>query len=224
MVQRQLPILLAAILMAFTPRLVSAADCNGNGIEDSCDISCSNPGCNEIQGCGQRPDCNNNGVPDECDIQSLYLGTKGGDAGVGRVYVYNGGSNWIDISPEPAWNVAAVMDLAFYNGKLYAATQSQHGRGGGSGVGEVWQYDGNRVWTRIAPNMDNSAIVLEVFKDQNGSPALFVATNTMSLKYCSVCDGSDWAPAGQGSSGTGFRSGYVASAVFVEQLSCSWGN
>ncbi|HVP10034.1 MAG TPA: fibronectin type III domain-containing protein [Phycisphaerae bacterium] len=41
-------------------------DCNGNNEPDSCDISCSAPGCSGVPGCGQSLDCNGDGVPDEC--------------------------------------------------------------------------------------------------------------------------------------------------------------
>ena len=46
-------------------------DCDGNGIDDSCDIDCGAPGgpC-DVPGCGGSEDCNTNGVPDECDISS----------------------------------------------------------------------------------------------------------------------------------------------------------
>lgn len=42
-------------------------DCQSNGINDSCDISCGPPGapCN-VSGCGLSTDCNANCVPDEC--------------------------------------------------------------------------------------------------------------------------------------------------------------
>ena len=45
------------------------ADCNGNGIEDACDLDCGPSGgpC-DVPGCGESEDCNVNGVPDECDI------------------------------------------------------------------------------------------------------------------------------------------------------------
>lgn len=48
---------------------VGATDCNNNGIEDACDISCGPDGdpC-QVPGCGMRPDCNGNGIPDECDF------------------------------------------------------------------------------------------------------------------------------------------------------------
>ena len=46
-----------------------AADCNGNGILDECDIDCGLPGC-DVPGCGESQDCNTNGIPDECDIAS----------------------------------------------------------------------------------------------------------------------------------------------------------
>ncbi|HVP09607.1 MAG TPA: M28 family peptidase [Phycisphaerae bacterium] len=42
-------------------------DCNGNGIDDTCDVSCSAPGCAGIPGCGQSVDCNGNMFPDECE-------------------------------------------------------------------------------------------------------------------------------------------------------------
>lgn len=47
-------------------------DCNDNGIDDVCDIDCSEPGsyCYDFPGCGISDDCNENGVPDECDIAS----------------------------------------------------------------------------------------------------------------------------------------------------------
>ena len=48
-------------------RTSGRADCNGNGLEDECDIDCGLPGCN-LPGCGQSWDCNTNGAPDECDI------------------------------------------------------------------------------------------------------------------------------------------------------------
>ena len=37
----------------------TAADCNGNGVPDTCDVSS-----------GTSLDCNNNGIPDECDLSS----------------------------------------------------------------------------------------------------------------------------------------------------------
>ncbi len=42
-------------------------DCNGNSIDDPCDVSCANPGCSGVVGCGQSSDCNGNSVPDECE-------------------------------------------------------------------------------------------------------------------------------------------------------------
>ncbi len=41
-------------------------DCNGNLLDDACDISCSAPGCAGLPGCGQSLDCNEDNVPDEC--------------------------------------------------------------------------------------------------------------------------------------------------------------
>ncbi|MHC5108922.1 MAG: hypothetical protein ACYTHJ_03475 [Planctomycetota bacterium] len=42
-------------------------DCNLNGIEDQCDISCDAPGC-DVPGCGTGTDCQPNGELDECEI------------------------------------------------------------------------------------------------------------------------------------------------------------
>jgi len=74
---RRFPVLHLCVLLVFNTAISHAADCNSNGIEDACDVSCSNPGCSGVQGCGETPDCNGNGVPDECDIGGLYLGTQG---------------------------------------------------------------------------------------------------------------------------------------------------
>lgn len=44
-------------------------DCNKNGIDDSCDISCgATSGPCDVPACGTSADCNANGIPDECDI------------------------------------------------------------------------------------------------------------------------------------------------------------
>ncbi len=49
-------------------RLVS--DCNGNGINDQCDIDCGTAqGLCDLAGCGLSFDCNTNGIPDECENQ-----------------------------------------------------------------------------------------------------------------------------------------------------------
>ena len=43
-------------------------DCDGNGIEDDCDVQCGAPGTRcAVAGCGTRPDCNFNGIPDGCE-------------------------------------------------------------------------------------------------------------------------------------------------------------
>lgn len=41
-------------------------DCNNNGINDPCDVSCAGV-CSGVSGCGQSEDCNGNTVPDECE-------------------------------------------------------------------------------------------------------------------------------------------------------------
>ncbi len=43
-------------------------DCNGNGIDDDCDIQCGAAGTRcAVAGCGTNADCNNNWIPDECE-------------------------------------------------------------------------------------------------------------------------------------------------------------
>lgn len=49
-----------------------AQDCNNNGVNDGCDISCGSPGgpC-DVAGCGTKLDCNHDGIPDDCQLQPL---------------------------------------------------------------------------------------------------------------------------------------------------------
>jgi hypothetical protein len=43
-------------------------DCNGNGVEDDCDIVCGATGTRcDVAGCGTKSDCNGNDIPDECE-------------------------------------------------------------------------------------------------------------------------------------------------------------
>ncbi len=53
-------------LPCLAPATAGAADCNGNGIDDACELSCSAAGC--VPPCGTSADCNHNGIPDECDV------------------------------------------------------------------------------------------------------------------------------------------------------------
>ncbi len=62
------------------PSCSVSPDCNGNGIDDRCDVNCLNTGkfcsgsqaiydeCTRTVYCGDLPDCNNNNKPDECDL------------------------------------------------------------------------------------------------------------------------------------------------------------
>jgi len=51
------------------------ADCDGNGIDDQCDLSCGLAGgpC-DVPGCGTAGDCDGNGVPDACDLAATASG------------------------------------------------------------------------------------------------------------------------------------------------------
>lgn len=63
----QIVVLLISGLPLACAHLARASDCNGNGIDDSLDISD-----------GTSPDCNDNAVPDECDVRN----DSDGDGGV----------------------------------------------------------------------------------------------------------------------------------------------
>jgi hypothetical protein len=84
----------------------------------------------------------------------LYAGTSGD--GEGKVYVYQGGTNWTAISPSLGY---AVLDIIQFNGTLYAATTS-------GGIGEVWRYDGGTSWTVVGTNMDEGVCALEIYNGQ----------------------------------------------------------
>ena len=43
-------------------------DCNNNGIDDACDISCAAPECDPNFPCGESSDCQGDGIPDECQL------------------------------------------------------------------------------------------------------------------------------------------------------------
>jgi len=59
----------ALVLLIVTAAPALGADCNGNGIDDACDLDCGMTGgpC-DVPGCGLSIDCNGNAVPDECDL------------------------------------------------------------------------------------------------------------------------------------------------------------
>jgi hypothetical protein len=65
---------LLGLLLAWTAPALGA-DCNGNALDDECDLDCSAQGgaCN-VAGCGQSADCDANGVPDECDVANHGTG------------------------------------------------------------------------------------------------------------------------------------------------------
>lgn len=71
------------------------ADCNANGIPDSCDIDCGakSGDCGELVNCGTSFDCNTNGIPDECEVTppatlSVWVG------GIG---VWSEPTNWCPV-------------------------------------------------------------------------------------------------------------------------------
>jgi len=185
-------------------------DCNWNGVDDLCDISCVAQGCTKP--CGGSEDCNGNGTPDECDTASVFVGTRSAETGLAKVYRYNGGTDWIDLSPDGLGKATTVMALRFYQTKLYAGTQTMHGHGGDYGVGQVWRNEGGNSWSLVGI-MDNSVMMLDIY---DGS--LFVGTNLGGLFRCTECDGTDWESIPGGSGGSGFQSSIVSSVCGPAQL------
>lgn len=197
MTHRWISVLFAGILWAITPRVVSATDCNGNGVEDSVDIST-----------GTSEDCQPNGIPDECDAGILYAGTKGGggpvSSGGAKVFRYTGADQWEEISPSPLWNLSAVMSLAHFDGYLYAAGQVAHAGAWPPNVGQVWRWDGGRDWTQVGGSFTGGVTVVLTY----GS-SLYAATGAMKLyRY----DSPNWTEVGS-FPGSGFRSGIVTSVL-----------
>ena len=73
---RLLPVLVSCLSVFVLPSAAWGTDCNENGIDDTCDLSCEGA-CSSVSGCGESEDCNENGVPDECDIATVFAGTQG---------------------------------------------------------------------------------------------------------------------------------------------------
>jgi len=47
---------------------VGPPDCDGDGVEDECELDCGEPdGACDVPGCGTSDDCNDNGLPDDCE-------------------------------------------------------------------------------------------------------------------------------------------------------------
>lgn len=117
-----------------------AADCNQNGKEDNCDISCSSTGCAGVVGCGSSNDCNANGIPDECDTfeatslrsvrvasasEPVFMAAPPGDSRLwivekaGRIKLLSGGAvlatPYLDISSRIATDgERGLVGLAFH--------------------------------------------------------------------------------------------------------------
>jgi hypothetical protein len=88
-------------------------------------------------------------------VAQLLAGTSG--SGEGKVYAYQGGTNWTAISPSLGY---AVLDIIQFNGTLYAATESINY------VGEVWRYDSGTSWTVVGTDMDSEVCALEIYNGQ----------------------------------------------------------
>ena len=188
--QRTIHLVLAAFLAVY-PTGAWAVDCNENGRDDACDIDCGAPGgpC-DLPGCGNSSDCNVNGVPDECDasddcntngvpdeceVVGLFAGNRAAGepaSDPARIYRHVQGTEWLDTTPGPGsgWAAAAVMDLAWFQGRLYAGIQTEHGRGGASGYDfrlmgwHVLDADG-RIEDGTDPSRLDDPAVIDVLTD-----------------------------------------------------------
>jgi len=75
------PLLIAGFVLGLvgltSPAVAQSVDCNGNGIDDACDLDCGVTGgpC-DVPGCGGSVDCNGNSVPDECDVSQFFQDAK----------------------------------------------------------------------------------------------------------------------------------------------------
>jgi len=81
----------------------------------------------------------------EASAQQLYAGTSEG--GQGKVYAYQGGTNWTAISPGLDY---AVLNIVQFDGSLYASTESSSSLASG----RVWRYNGGTSWTAVGDNLD----------------------------------------------------------------------
>jgi len=82
------------------------------------------------------------------------IGLLAGTSNPGKVYSYQGGSQWQAISGELGY---AVLALIKYNGAIYAGTISE-------GVGRLYQYDGGTTWTLVCDNLDSQVSSLAVYR------------------------------------------------------------
>ena len=81
-------------------------------------------------------------------VTDVYVGTWGGP-GEGRVYRYDGGTDWTDVSPTGGLG-KAIWDLEIFEGLVHAA-------GFGTSNGQVWRLDG--TWTDISPPSGYARVV-----------------------------------------------------------------
>ena len=87
----------------------------------------------------------------------LYAGTSE----PAKVYRYDGGMMWSDISGDSFINEFAVLDLEEYDCHLYASTMSTDEPL--DGIGRVWRYDGGQTWTLVGDGMDDQVCDIEVY-------------------------------------------------------------
>src|SRR3989304_1214660 len=103
-------------------RAGSVVDCNANGIDDACDLSCGPPGgpC-DIPGCGTASDCNANGIPDECDLVDPMWTLKA------------------STGPSPRQLTPLAYDSARNRPGLFG------GNDGTQNLADTWEWDGG-IW------------------------------------------------------------------------------
>jgi hypothetical protein len=157
---------------------------------------------------------------------AVYVGTNnfGQAPGVSaKVYQLNSaGNGWIDLTPNGISDVTSVTDLEWYNGRLYASTQTRYGWiSSFIGLdfdtptpwerwrGEVWRYDGSGTWTRVGllayDTVEESGSQATFLQQFNGRLYAGLATYvgppcdrdcrpdiTGALFSCLSCNGSDW--------------------------------
>ncbi len=193
-------------------------DCNHNGVPDDCDImERTSPDCNgnwvpdecDLAG-GHSNDCNNNGVPDECEVVMLYAGTRGLQSGDGKVFGYLRNGEWIDMASSGLGDASTVMDLVFYDSRLYAGV-TPGPPGCDECEGQVWRWEG-QAWNQVG-TLEKGVMVLAVM---NGH--LYAATAPPALYRCAECDGGDWEQLPSSIEQNYFRSGIVTTVCGQPEL------
>ncbi|NUM56196.1 MAG: LamG domain-containing protein [Candidatus Hydrogenedentes bacterium] len=138
---------------------------------------------------------------------ALYAGTfESGKDEKGRVWRYAGERNWEDCGAPYASN--AILALAEFDGKLYAAASHYRSRGSSLAEsenetpgGRIFRYEGDQMWTEVGALEGHEAIhSLTVYRDKLYASSLYAPPGV--YRY----DGDNkWTPCGHPGTNPGGR-------------------